>query len=421
MDQILKARRLGSASARRRRMQEREIAAQQAEERRTKILLYGYSSEEDELSEEGDSYSPIRDTQSDQARPPSSLSPSAKRPSTDILDFQPEQLRAPSLPFLPSSISKPYIPALVIPSPLAPDLNTYRGEPILPADDAGPLPFSIEPETPIEVATPIAYSIPHTRPSMIFIKTCISPRTDNAAAHRPASMPHPPPIPPRSDKRESTQSLSSAISSVEARTISLPLLSGQVWNDVGAVEREVCHHPPATTSVKSETALQCPLPSYDIFPRRSKMASGRKIGGPMSGGDQAQSIHATSPILPNTRRVSSFPTGAQDSESRPNMPLIPEDHSKMSTSTIRKRRSSIGLALRTASSSLRGKAASSRPTTSSSAGSVESKDCANTNVFPLPPPSPHLHQSSRQEPESRWPVGSGGSSRLQRVRTTMGL
>jgi hypothetical protein len=417
MDQILKAHKLGSASARRRKMQEREIAMQQDEERRTRILLYGYSSEEDESSDdEGNTYSPIPDAHVDQHRSTSRLSNmsqhySNKSTSEHCVDASP--------PLLPSTLPcKPYIPELNIPSPLSPDFHYCQIESLFPREEEAPSPT--EPETPVEIATPILYSIPRARPSMISIKPSPSQITFKAL-HRPLSMPHPPLIPRRSDNRVSTMSLKTTSSRREPPTILLPSLSEHASDVVRSSARDIGSRRPVTISVKSESALQQQLPTYDVFPRRSKVASSRRIDRPMDNEHRTHLTPAmTSPKVVSARRNFSFPIVSRNPElTKPASPPA-EMHAKKSSSTLRQRRSSIGLALRNASAPFRSKASVSRPSTSNSAESAESKDDIDISAFPLPPPSPLLQQSFRSETKS--PItNSSANSRLRRVRTTVGL
>lgn len=430
---------------------------QQDEERRTKILLYGYSSEEDELSEEeGNTYSPIPDGQSDRPRPTSRISIGSKDSLTTISRSPAEQTQAASFPFPSPLPSKLYIPEIVIPRPLSANFDIYQTEPIIQADDEDAQALFTDLETPIEIATPILYSIPRTRPSMISIKTSISQITLNAS-HRPVSMPHPPPIPPRSERRVSTLSARSAISPMEPPTISLPSSSRQISDNIRPEEGDVSLRRPIPISIKSESALQCTVPSYDVFPQRSKIASSRKLEPPMIQEEQPQITLTTTPhIAIDTRRTSSFPAVHQHADSTPSVsphliaspqisliarrtssfPTVPKDpdsklnnsppaelRTKKSTSTLRQRRSSIGLALRSASSTLRSKTTSSRPPTSSSAESAESKNSMDSSAFPMPPPSPLFQQSFQQsfQQERKSKVTSSERSRISRVRTTIGL
>lgn len=411
MDQILKARKLGSAAARRRKMQEREVAMQLDEERRTKILLYGYSSEEDESSDDdANTYSPIPDSQSDRLRPISRLSTVSKNTSTTISIPPSEQIQASSYPFPLPPPCKSYIPEIVIPQPLSPDFRTYQIESTLPEDDV-----DAEAETPIEIATPILYSIPRARPSMISIKINIKP------PHRPASLPHPPPLPRKSEKRVSAMSARSASSPVELPTISLPSFSEQVSNSIRCAGNNVVRRRPVTISAKSESALQNQVPSYDVFPRRSKVASSRRIDQAMIREEQPQKVITAPPqIVVNTRRTSSFPTAPREPEPRFSTSPPPEVHNKKPTATLRQRRSSIGLALRNASSPFRSKNTNNRPDTSSSGESVKLIGSIDISAFPMPPPSP-LFQQSFLPQAARSPEKFNGSDRMRRVRTTIGL
>jgi hypothetical protein len=412
MDQILKARKMGSAVARRRKMQEREIAVQQDEERRTRVLLYGYSSAEDESSdEEGNSYSPILDTQSDRLRPTSST-------STSISSTAPSrQQRTSSLPFLSPVPSKFYIPELVISSSLSPHFGAQLPELLLPLDDADES-FFDDPETPIEIATPILYSIPHCRPSMISIKTPMS-QTSPTTPQRPASMPHPPPAPTMSDKRTSALSSRSSSSPVKLPIISLSSFPGDMANNIRRPEKGLSGDSP-DISLNGGSILQYRVPTYDVFPRRSKMASSRRSAQPVIREEQAHIVPPAIPqILVNERRTTSFPPISKDTGSRINTSPPAQLTTRKSTFTLSQRRPSIGLALRNASAPFRSKNTSGRPPTSSSSESSESKDGIDFSDFPMPPPSPLLQQSFREGRSS--PERPGRGSRMSRVRSTIGL
>jgi hypothetical protein len=418
MDQILKARKMGSASARRRRIQEREIAMQQDEERRTKILLYGYSSEEDDISdEEGNTYSPIPDTQPDQLQPTSRLSTVSTQTAKRNPKSPSDRSQASSFPFPSTVPPKLYIPELVIPQFLPPDFNTHVSQLIQPRDDAETETLFTELDTPIEIATPISYSIPRVRPSMISIK--ITSPTNSNASHRPFSMPQPPPVPRRSERRVSGLSVRSANYPVELPITSLPLMSETVSDSGITVEKDVIRRRPVTMSVRGEPAVQTQFRSYDVFPRKARMTSSCRMEGPLILEEPQKTPRNIPRIAINAKRTSSFPPISNDPQSAYSVSSPVDLHSKKPTPTLRQRRSSIGLALRNASAPFRSKHLNGRPTTSSSSGSTDSKEGIDISAFPMPPPSPLLQQSFHQEIKS-----SGSSSelsRFRRVRTTIGL
>lgn len=418
MDQILKARNLGSASARRRKMQEREIAMQLDEERRTKILLYGYSSEEDESSDDGDTYSPIPDILSDRSE---SISTVSNHTSPKISNNSPSG-QSQSASYSSASISspRPYIPELVIPQPLSPSFLTQRPDLGLPTAQVDmELDYS-EPETPIEIATPILYSTPNTRPSMISIRSSTS-QSIAKVPHRRASLPNSPPIPPKSDKRGSAMSVSSVSSRIDLAGTPLCSLSGKVSNSSKTAEHGVDCRRPITPSSRRESTLQYRVPNYDVFPRRSNFASPRKVVRMVACEEQPQfSPTSSPPIAINNGSTSSFSAFRKYSE--PTLSASPPQlQSKRSTSTLRQRRSSIGLALRSASSPFRSKNSSSRLETSSFAESAEANEGVNVSAFPMPPPPSLLHRQSFQPQELRISIAPNRMTRMSRVRTTIGL
>jgi hypothetical protein len=426
MDQVLKARKLGSASARRKKMLEREKATKVDEERRMKILLYGYSSEEDQSSdEEGNTYSPIPDNQSDRTAL-SATSPAA----VDALS----KLQT-AFPFPSIFTSKPYIPQFIIPPSLSHDADSYlTTKSFTEEDEDADMPCT-EAETPIEIATPVMYSIPRARPSMISIR---------ASSHRPTSMPPPPPVPPRSQKRVSTMSIRSAASAIEPSSILRPSALRTVSDNVVLSTTEITDRSrPVTMSVRSQMSISSPMSSPDIFPRRPSIPASTKFERPTAVRDSISYTSQTSISISRTyavtgKRTSSITKALKPLESTPTIsqpppPPPPPPHppadpstkeqtpSSSSSRSLRKRRSSIGLALRSASSPFRAKTsnANARPPTSGSQGSIESKDAMDVSAFPMPPPSPLLQESFSHEPET--PPMPSGRSRLRRVRTTIGL
>lgn len=239
MDHVLKARDLGSASARRKRIQERESARRALEAlqtQRRQELLYGYESDEEDLSDSGHSreeqtYSPIHDEEdededeirnkaaphsgegfqrmserpnvsmfrdSNNAHLPEPLSTSDATRETPLLLKQSTSVKllcengdegSDSTLSTPPSPSRPtYMePTILIPSD-APDLEAllYHQD-FSPTDLNQPLSSPWEPETPLETATPIAYLLPPTKPSLISVRHAIPRLTTKTNAARPPS------------------------------------------------------------------------------------------------------------------------------------------------------------------------------------------------------------------------------------------
>lgn len=430
MEQSLKAPNLDFPAIRRSKFLRKEMTIL-LDENKNDILFYPYSSEEEDPSDdEGDSYSPIPDLQSDrpqQAAQSPALSATmtksrfaiAKAPCPQVRSQSPE---TPSYP--PQSPLKYYISQPVTPKPLSTDLlDTYQGRSSLSVDDIGnnlPIP---EPDTisPIEIATPILYSVPHVRPSMISIKTS-APHANSNTPPRPLSMPHPPPVPARSKKRVSTMSVRSATSHVDYPTIPLPALPAQLSKNVQSVHSRATAPRPTMVSVKTDSTLPHGASTYDVFPPRPRTNSSQNIDLPTRGASPPPNPPACRPQQASEkRRISSLPTvpSYPESKSVPSPPReVPVENS---TSTLHHRRSSIGLALRNVSSSFRTKSLTSRPTTASSSGSAGSKDGIDVSAFPLPPPPLVLqHTSGTGSPKTSC-KDSPRSSRIRKVRMTMGF
>ena len=385
-----------------------------------RILLYGYSSEEDQSSDEdGDTYSPIPDSHFDSVRPTPSLSLTSTHASSDISEPTSQHMQAS--PFSPPTPlpSKSYFPEFIVPRPLSHHSAIYQTEPTVPTDEADAQPFLPEPETPMETATPILYFMPHTRPSIISIKTSI-PQPNIKSPRRAVSMPHSPPIPRRSEQRISAVSLTSVSSAVELPITSPHSLPGESSNTDRSFGTDGRRRRPVMFSVNNDLALQYEVSSCDGSLRRSIMASSCKVDQPVIRNEQSQTVPtALSPTLFNTRRTASVPTLLGDPESTMSTSLPAVLNTKKVTSQLGKTRSSIGLAIRNASSPLKSKNASSRSSTSKVTGSMESKDGIDGHAISLRPPSPLFQQSCRQQSKS--PAAFSGSSRLRRVTAAIGL
>ena len=208
MDVVLKDRRLASAALRQKNMEKREDAARDVEERRIHLLLYGYSSEEDESSEEEDNhhntYSPIPYSEPDRNPTVETSSESESRTSSYASSLVPRSSicgKSSALPstgedgersLLPFSTlqMQPHIDATTLTTPAPARISVYStlNRPsdftldllppgFTPCDfgDTPPDSPSLNPEAPIEIATPVAYSLPCTRPAMVAIRSFTQP------------------------------------------------------------------------------------------------------------------------------------------------------------------------------------------------------------------------------------------------------
>jgi hypothetical protein len=294
MDELLRTRKLNSASARKRKMQERQEKLRESkqrslEKRDTKEFRYGYGyySDEEELSDnEGNqnTFSPIPEGELDPptaiaspstagARTPDNLpSPpyvnamqawpdvetraasagdSAGEGSTklDIPTKRGEHFDIPTptsaKPILQSTLNSRadftfdlYTPDFALDETLDPDLDLELPD--------------LEPDTPIETATPIIYSQPRTRPSMI----CIS--VKNSA---------PSIISRHSSSRPSISSLQAAPST--ARSSKRPSIVSSHYPSSSITSRK------STIQYPSPSLRSLPLPSsYDKRMSSTSVASG---------------------------------------------------------------------------------------------------------------------------------------------------
>ena len=267
MEDLLKTRKLSSASARKRKMEERQAKIRESKQRSMQKrdtnafrFGYGYCSDEEELSDsEGNqnTFSPIAEGELDQ--PTSNASPSTagartpddlpSPPYVDGMQAWPDiDMRVanvedstgecstkldiameggthldvptptPAKPIFQSTLSSRadfsfglYSPDFVLDESLDPDLDLDTLEIDIP---------ELDPDTPIEIATPILYSHPRSRPYMISIsvKNPVPLITSRKLNTRPStSSLQPAYSPPRSSKRPSVISSHYTSSSITSR------------------------------------------------------------------------------------------------------------------------------------------------------------------------------------------------------------
>jgi hypothetical protein len=262
MEEMLRTRKLSSASARKRKMEERQAKIRESKQRSmqrrdTKEFRfgYGYCSDEEELSDSDgnhNTFSPIVEGELD--RPTANASPStggARTPSPpfagemqawpDIdtrvanvedstgecstkLDIPLEggnHLDVPTTPakpiFQPTLTSRAdfsfdfYSPDFTLNESLDPDLDLDLLETDIP---------ELDPDTPIEIATPVLYSQPRSRPYMISISvknSAPSITSQNSSTQPSTSSLQAAYSPPRSNKRPSITSSHCTSSSITSR------------------------------------------------------------------------------------------------------------------------------------------------------------------------------------------------------------
>ena len=262
MEELLRTRKLSSASARKRKIQERqdklrESKQRAAEKRDTQEFRYGYGycSDEEELSEtEGShhTFSPIAENDLD---PPAAFaSPSTAGPGTpDELPSPPYAAAMQAWPELEARVGSARdaaeesstrldipveqgeyldIPTPTSAKPVLQSTLTSRadfnfdfyssdfavGESLDPDLDAE-IP-ELEPDAPIEIATPVLYSQPRTRPSVISISvknSAPSMHSRNSSTRPSISSLQPATFTPASSKRPSIISSHYTSSSIASR------------------------------------------------------------------------------------------------------------------------------------------------------------------------------------------------------------
>jgi hypothetical protein len=272
MEERLRTRKLSSASARKRKMEERQARVRESKQRSMQKretnefrFGYGYCSDEEELSDsEGnhDTFSPI--AESELNRPPANASPSTggavtpddppTPPCIDKLQAWPDidarlanvddstgecsttldipleggspldvQTPTPAKSlFQPTLTSRAdftfdfYSPDFALNDSLDPDLDL---------DPFGIDIPELDPDVPIEIATPVLYSQPRSRPNMVSIsvKNQLPPVASRKSSTQPSiSSLHAAYSPPRSSKRPSVISSHYTSSSITSRKSILP-------------------------------------------------------------------------------------------------------------------------------------------------------------------------------------------------------
>ena len=374
MEQALKSKKLGSALARRKKIQQREVADHEMEEKRMKVLLYGYASEEEDLSDDedrGNTLTSVSDSDIDhsvtsgtvsendprtpnEASSPSSIPGDETTPAISFtavdLDLNMPQFhtfsqmdgkdtkevvhvgRSASMRALVRS-------RLLDPSDFMFDrYSTIVTSLELPDPDTTSLHSPTAP--PVEIARPVQYSSPQTRPSMISIRNPALPsiKSDSSTSVRILS-PRGPSVPTQITARQmATLSVKSShhvcgatpgevgpplpppevitkITSIAEESMGLPSTPHQKSNllfDMAASRR----HPRVKgikevvkDSVSSRSATQSALPPLNFRPLTPLMdinASDTPASGPepsLAGRDLAVQMR------PRTATPPSFGTG----------------------------------------------------------------------------------------------------------------
>lgn len=282
MDQILKARKMSSASARRKRIQEREQEETRAQERyiehKRRIMLYDHLADRDSLrtdsDEDNDSDasqhkrresvttpsecsvvtpndtptppSVFEKVQSDTAR--SSVVP--KKPqlhlvlpdsSVDTTGFsimQPSpgpKLQA-SLVARSDFIYDRYSMLIDLPNPSTSPAETVSTPNLEYEDDHSP--------SPVEIATPVSISLPKTRPSVVSISSRSNKKRTTITVQsllsqeRRSQSPQPPSPPARSIRRLSASSTRSGFLASEAQPLEVPNLPSNASSLIESAKRD---------------------------------------------------------------------------------------------------------------------------------------------------------------------------------------
>lgn len=264
MEDLLRTRKLSSASARKRKMEERQAKVRESKQRSMQKrdtnafrFGYGYCSDEEELSDSEsnhNTFSPIAEGELDQPTANASPSTAGVRTPDDLpsppyvdemqawpdIDMRVANVEDPTgecstkldismeggndldvptpKPIFQSTLNSRadfsfdfYSPDFALDESLDPDLDLDTLEIDIP---------ELDPDTPIETATPILYSQPRSRPYMISIsvKNPAPSITSRKSSTRPSiSSLQPACSPPRSSKRPSVISSHYTSSSITSR------------------------------------------------------------------------------------------------------------------------------------------------------------------------------------------------------------
>ena len=539
MDELLRTRKLSSASARKRKMQERldkvrESKQRSLEKRDTREFRYGYGycSDEEELSDNEDNhntFSPIAEGELDQPAPIESPSTAGARTPDDLpsppyvdamqtwpdirtraanagdsigegstkLDNPPEggerlDLPTPTSakPVLQSTLTSRadfafdfYSPDFVVDESLDPDLDLEIPD--------------LEPDTPIETATPVLYSQPLTRPSVISIpvKNSAPSMTSRKSSTTPSlSSLQRASSPSTSSKRPSVISshyTSSSIASRQSiaynpspslRSLALPasydrrmsntsIGSGYPASEAAALDLSAPPVPPIRPEILANASRESLLEGVDDgrssshVKKPTVISSLRKSGlnnimnfgkdskTPYRESVQSRPTTAVSnqevdtesktnpypalvqngddyppPLRPRTATTASTRSWGEISVTalptppEPPVPFIVKSSTfevarKKSFSALRNRSSSIGKALRSASSSVvpttsmthyPGKPIISAPFSEVQSRYQSRKPSTDVADFPIPPPSPLTISGLRQSPRNSPSIERGG-------------
>ena len=282
MDQILKARKMSSASARRKRIQDREVEETQAQERyiehKRRIMLYDHLADQDSLPTDSDENnhsdasqhkrgesvttpsdcsvvtpndtptapSVFEKAQSDTAR--SSVVPkkpqlhlvlpdsSADTTGFSVMQPSPGPKLQASLVARSDFVYDRYSMLIDLPDPSTSPAETVSTPDLEYEDDYSP--------SPVEIATPVSMSLPKTRPSVISISSRSNKKRRTITVQSPLSQetrsqsPQPPSPPPRSVRRLSASSTRSGFLASEAQPLEVPNLPSNASSLIESAKRD---------------------------------------------------------------------------------------------------------------------------------------------------------------------------------------
>ena len=299
MDQLLKARKLSSASARRKRIQqhqEEEILAQKRYMEHRRRILYDELIEVDDEHSQSESdeemASTSRHERDDSVQTPSERSVATPHdtPSTQAMidssdtihldtssmKNRPElQLLVPETPLgvdepatiVSSSPGPKMLASLATPSDWQYDrFSMFLADSLEIAES--PQDISLVPEleddeedSPLETARPVSYKLPKVRPSVISISSrSSSKKRRTASMQTPLSQeprsnsPPPPPPPPRSEKRLSMMSVRSGFQACEAKPVEVPDLPNNALYMISNASKESFGHFQPTVGVQRKAS-----------------------------------------------------------------------------------------------------------------------------------------------------------------------
>lgn len=366
MDEVLKSRKMSSASARRRKFQERQqqqaLEVERRQQHKRRVMMYDHLAEHsdeaendsvDENEERFDRESSV-DTPSERSvlTPDESLENrstfrSLHKVETSSIALKvhiPDEEQDPDMGMNGDGVMGPPTPSPILQASLA-TLSDFRYDRYSTLLDS-PLSELISPDldtdetfSPIETATPIAYQLPKTRPSLISITTNSSTRSKRRtpSTQSPLSQTMSQTI-ERPTKRQSTTSTHSGFPAAEATLFEVPDLPANAFDLIANASQESL--PILLNQPKTRAERKSSVPRLSTALNHARVSSIKSLIKTPTSATHSRSFsrtstHASRPSTASISGIDGFALrNTAASSSTTNLSLMQRPLTSMSISSI---------------------------------------------------------------------------------------